>query len=132
MVKEVSTHLAAEQKKSSATETGAAESVKVRMEVVSATKLNLELPTFSGNPMDCTDFHALFTASVDKRGVSLVDAEKCCLLHKAMSLEEFRRIVKYYSSGSNGYEAAPKALEDAYGHLPTPRPSSPCFRLLHL
>ena len=116
VVKEVSTRLAAEQKKSSATEkTGAAEPVKVRTEVVSATKLNLELPTFSGNPMDWTDFHALFTASVDKRGVSLVDAEKCCLLLKAMSSEESRRIVKYYSSGSNGYEAALKVLEDAYG-----------------
>ena len=116
MVKEVSTHLAAEPKKSSATEkTGAAEPVKVRMEVVSATKLNLELPTFSRNPMDWTDFHALFTASVDKRGVSLVEAEKCCLLQKAMSSEESRRIVKYYSSGSNEYEAALKALEDAYG-----------------
>ena len=91
VVKEVSTRLAAEQKKSSATEkTGAAEPVKVRTEVVSATKLNLKLPTFSGNPMDWTDFHALFTASMDKRGVSLVDAEKCCLLLKAMSSEESR------------------------------------------
>ena len=95
VVKEVSTRLAAEQKKSFASEkTGAAEPVRVRTEVVSATKLNLELPAFSGNPMDWTDFHALFTASVDKRGVSLVDAEKCCLLLKAMSSEESRRIVR--------------------------------------
>ena len=116
VVKEVFTRLAAEQKKSSATEkTGAAEPVKVMTEVISATKLNLKLPTFSGNPMDWTDFHALFTASMDKRGISLVDAEKCCVVLKAMSLEESRRIVKYYSSWLNGYEAALKALEDAYG-----------------
>ena len=116
MVKEVSTRLVTKQKKSSATEmTGAAKPVKVRTEVVSATKLNLELPTFSGNPMDWTDFHALFIASLDKRGVRLVDTEKCCLLLKAMSLEESRRIVKHYSSGSNGCEAALKALEDAFG-----------------
>ena len=80
----------------------AAEPVKVRTKVVSATKLILEQPTFSGNPMDWTDFHALFTASVDKCGVSLVDAEKSCLLLKAMSSEESRRIVKYISFVSNG------------------------------
>ncbi len=45
----------------------------------SVAKLNLALPKFSGMPMDCPDFNALFTAAIDKRTFGLSDPERCYL-----------------------------------------------------
>ncbi len=78
-------------------------------------KLTLDLPKFSGKPIDWIDFKLLFTAAIDKHGHGLIDEEKSCHLLKAMSSEESRRIVQFASTGKDGYKAALQSLEDAYG-----------------
>ncbi len=81
----------------------------------SVAKLNLVLPKFSGMSIDWPDFHALFTAAIDKRALGLSDPEHCTPLANAMVTEEARRLVHYYQSGPNGYASALRALVDAYG-----------------
>ncbi len=82
---------------------------------VSVSKLHLELPKFSGKPTDWFNFHALFTAAIDRQGTGLTEPERCCLLANAMLSEEARRVVEFYQAGKNGYDSAMKALKDAYG-----------------
>ncbi len=83
--------------------------------VQNSSKLTLDLPKFSGKPIDWIHFKLLFTAAIDKHGHGLIDEEKSCHLLKAMSSEESRRIVKFASTGKDGYKAALQSLEDAYG-----------------
>ena len=52
-----------------------------------ATTLKTELPTFSGNPTEWSGFFTLFNSVISK-DTSLTDAEKCCLLTKAMKSTE--------------------------------------------
>ena len=83
--------------------------------IVNSSKLTLDLPKFSGKPVDWADFKNLFTAAIDKHGAGLIDAERCCHLLKAMTTEEAQKIVQFYSSGKDGYKTALQSLEDAYG-----------------
>ncbi len=83
--------------------------------VQNSSKLTLDLPKFSGKPIDCIDFKLLFTAAIDKHGHGLIDEKKSCHLLKAMSSEESRRIVQFASTGKDSYKAALQSLEDAYG-----------------
>lgn len=82
-------------------------------------RLNLELPKFSGNPIDWHDFEDLFVSSIRQHADDLSDPEKCCLLLNSMKTDDTRRIVRHYKSGSNGFHSAMKALADAYGRAST-------------
>ncbi len=81
----------------------------------SGPKIKLELPTFSGNPMEWTHFHKLFTSALSSRGSSFSDREKVCLLLNAMKNPEAERIVRLHSFSDDGYAQAMEALIDKYG-----------------
>ncbi len=61
------------------------------------TKFNLELPSFSGKPIDWADFFDLFDSTLKTRGKHLNDKEKRCLLLKDMRTEEAKRTVLLHS-----------------------------------
>ena len=104
--------LAAELKLSEATRDKADDPKAAPTAIVSHSELKIDLPPFSGKPTDLHDF----AATMKKRGSHLSKPEKCCLLLKAMSTEEAKSMVNKYKTGDEGYEAAVKALEEAYGH----------------
>ena len=111
-----SLRLAAELELSEATRDKADDPKAAPTSIVSHSELKIDLPPFSGKPTDWHDFMDLFAATMKKRGSHLSNPEKCCLLLKAMSTEEAKSVVNKYKTGDEGYEAAVKALEEAYGH----------------
>ncbi len=53
-----------------------------------SSKLRLDLPDFSGHPLDWHHFHQLFTSALDRAGDDFSDREKACFLIKAMKSPE--------------------------------------------
>jgi len=68
--------------------------------------LKLELPDFTGHPLDWHHFSQLFTSALDRAGSEFSDRERTCFLLKAMKTPEAERIVKSYA----GYNKALGAL----------------------
>ncbi len=52
---------------------------------------------------------------MEKRGAGLSNPERCCLLLNAMVTDEAKKIVHFYQSCSDSYNASPKALGESYG-----------------
>ncbi len=116
VTKEIQERIASEQEAPSTTSTKSSSSdTEIKSVIFNSSKLTLDLPKFSGKPVDWADFKNLFTAAIDKHGAGLVDAERCCHLLKAMTTEEAQKIVQFYSSSKDGYKTALQSLEDAYG-----------------
>lgn len=80
-----------------------------------STKLKLDLPTFSGHPVDWHHFHELFTSALDRAGEDYSQREKTCFLLKAMTGGEAEQIVKSHAASEDGYTKALKALKNRYG-----------------
>ena len=79
------------------------------------TKLRLDLPTFSGHPLDWHHFCELFTAALDRAGDDYSEREKACFLLKAMQGSEAEQIVKSHATSEKGYSNALRALRSRYG-----------------
>ncbi len=79
------------------------------------TKLKLDLPTFSGHPLDWHHFCELFTAALDRAGDDYSERERACFLLKAMQGSEAEQIVKSHATSEKGYTNALKALRGRYG-----------------
>ena len=73
-------------------------------------RFNVELPSFSGKPLDWHPFHDLFPTTPKSRGIHLNDKEKRCLLVKAMRDDEAKQVVLLHSQGEDGYNRAIPAL----------------------
>ncbi len=67
-----------------------------------STKLKLDLPTFSGHPVDWHHFHELFTSALDRAGEDYSQREKTCFLLKAMTGGEAEQIVKSHAASAEG------------------------------
>ena len=83
--------------------------------IVNDSGFKIDLPSFSGKPIDWYKFHDLFVATMEKRGKHLSDPERCCLLLKAITTEEARSIVQKYEVEDDSYSQALKALTEAFG-----------------
>jgi len=77
--------------------------------------LRLELPDFSGHPLDWHHFHELFTSALERAGSEFSDREKTCFLLKSMKTTEAKQIVKSYAAVDDGYIRALKALIQRFG-----------------
>ncbi len=53
--------------------------------------LILDLPTFSGNPLDWENFKSMFTSAMDNAGAHLSNSERCCHLLKSMTDDKLWR-----------------------------------------
>ena len=73
-------------------------------------RFDVELPSFSGKPLDWQPFHDLFSTTLKSRGKHLNDKEKRCLLVKAMRDDEAKQVVLVHSQGEDGYNRAIQAL----------------------
>jgi len=78
-------------------------------------KLRLDLPDFSGHPLDWHHFHELFTSALERTGDDFFDREKACFLLKAMKTTEAEQIVKSHATAEGGYKKAFKALFQRFG-----------------
>ena len=78
-------------------------------------RFDVELPSFSGKPLDWQPFHDLFSTALKSRGKHLNDKEKRCLLVKAMRDDEAKQVVLLHSQGEDGYDRAIQALISKYG-----------------
>ncbi len=78
-------------------------------------KLKLELPTFSGHPLDWRCFHELFATALDRAGDEFSEREKACFLLKAMQGEEAEQIVRSHSTSEAAYSNAMEALQARFG-----------------
>ena len=78
-------------------------------------RFDLDLPNFSGKPLDWRPFFDLFSSTLKSRGKHLTDNEKTCLLLNAMKDEEAYQVVFLHSQGEGGYEKAIQALVNNYG-----------------
>ncbi len=79
------------------------------------TRLDLEMPTFSGKPLEWRPFFKLFSSTLETRGKRLSDQERICLLLKAMKDENARQVVLLHSQGDDGYTKAIEALVNNFG-----------------
>ena len=77
--------------------------------------LRLDLPNFTGYPLDWRHFRELFTSALERAGDDYSDREKHCFLLKAMKHSEAERIVKSHATSMDGYQKALKALENKFG-----------------
>jgi len=80
-----------------------------------ASTLRLELPDFSGNPLDWHHFFKLFTSALERVGSDFSDRERSCFLLKAMKSTEADHIVRSYAAAEDGYQQALKALIMRFG-----------------
>ena len=80
-----------------------------------SSKLRLDLPDFSGHPLEWHHFYQLFTSVLDRVGDDFSDREKACFLIKAMKSPEAEQIVKSHATAEDGYRKALKALVMRYG-----------------
>lgn len=78
-------------------------------------KLKLDLPTFSGHPLDWHNFCELFTSALDRAGEDYSEREKACFLLKAMDEREAEQIVNSHAALESGYTLALQALKARYG-----------------
>ncbi len=125
VTKEIQERIASEQEAPSTTSTKSSSSdTEIKSVIVNSSKLTLDLPKFSGKPVDWADFKILFTAAIDRCGAGLIDAERCCHLLKAMTTEEAQRLCNCTPPAKDGYKTALQSLEDDYGR--------PCLVYPHL
>ncbi len=84
-------------------------------------RLNLELPTFNGDPKLWQHFKDMFQATKESRGKHLKHVERRYLLLKFMDTKEARAIVQSHADGD--YDAALEALTQklwkSSNHLPS-------------
>jgi len=80
-----------------------------------SSSLRLELPEFSGHPLDWHHFSELFTIALERAGHGFSDREKSCFLLKDKRNSEAEQIVKSYSTSDDGYNQALRALTLRYG-----------------
>jgi len=80
-----------------------------------SSSLRLELPEFTGHPLEWHNFHQLFTSALDRAGEGFSEREKTCFLLKAMKSSEAQQIVRSYSSSEDGYQQALRALILKFG-----------------
>ena len=78
----------------------------------SSSRLTLDLPKFSGNPVDWANFKSLFTSAMKSAGSSLPEPDKCFHLVCAMETEIARQVVEVAGRGENGYENATRRTGD--------------------
>jgi len=79
------------------------------------TSLRLELPDFSGHPLDWHHFYKLFTSALERAGSDFSDREKTCFLLKAMKNPEAEQIVRSYAAAEDGYQQPLKTLILRFG-----------------
>jgi len=77
--------------------------------------LRLELPDFTGHPLDWHHFFEFFITALERAGTGFSDREKSCFLLKAMRDIEAEQIVRSYSTSKDGYQEALRALSLRYG-----------------
>ncbi len=78
-------------------------------------RFDLDMPTFSGKPLDWRPFYQLFSSTLKSRGKHLNDNEKTCLLLKVMKDEDARQVVLLHSQREGGYVKEVEALINNYG-----------------
>ena len=76
-------------------------------------RLKIDLPTFSGSPLDWHDFWKLFSSILD-RETDLSDAECICLLVKAMKGQDALDVAWRAAAKSDSYHEVTDALKQRY------------------
>ena len=77
--------------------------------------VKVDMPNFSGDPMDWFTFKDLFTTNLKDGYPKASQNHKATLLAKAMGTDEARRIVNQHAVGDKRYDDALKALDDFFG-----------------
>ncbi len=78
-------------------------------------ELEVELPTFNGDPLDWQTFEEILQNLMKSRGASLSQAEKASILAGRMRKEDDRKLVRSFAGTIEEYNCAIAALTNQYG-----------------